>query len=770
MADQSSRLLGRLTAPIRRYTRWLHTGWPAGTVEHLPVAGDDGSTAVPGVYLVGDLTGIPLLKFSADSGAKAVATILDDSSFEPAKAPSDDLRDLVILGAGVAGMAAALEARDAGLDFVVFEASEPFSTVANFPKAKPIYTYPTDMVNAGDMRFRADVKEGLLRELREQTIEKGIIPQPGRATRVRRKNGVLVVALEGGREVRARRVIVAIGRSGDHRRLGIPGEDLDKVSNRLHDPADFTERDVAVVGGGDSAVEAAVALADAGARVTLVHRREEFTRPKPDNLAALSRARETQDLHVLTNAHVDRCDDDTVSVQTDEGVETLPNDALFTLIGREAPLEFFRRSGIPIHGEWRTQTKVSFALIMALALFVYHWKTSAGIPIYDWFRSNGWFPFNLGEPTDPATVWGTLRLSATSPGFYYTLAYSLGVLVFGIARIRRRKTPYVTAQTITLVAIQVIPLFLLPYLILPWIGHNGGFDAGFAKTVADGLFPETQWDAHGREYWRAFGLILAWPLMFWNVFSDQPLVWWLTISFVQTFVIIPIIIRYWGKGAYCGWVCSCGALAETVGDTLRTRMPHGPLWNRMNMVGQGVLVMAFLILIFRIVSWTMPDSTVGRAFEGAYMATLLGKDASWASLPFPFTFLNYQWVVDVTMAGIIGVGFYMHFSGRVWCRFGCPLAALMHIYTRFSRFRILADKKKCISCNVCTTVCHQGIDVMSFANKGEPMADVQCVRCSACVQSCPTGVLEFGQIDPKTGEVLSVDVLAASPVKLREAD
>jgi ferredoxin len=101
----------------------------------------------------------------------------------------------------------------------------------------------------------------------------------------------------------------------------------------------------------------------------------------------------------------------------------------------------------------------------------------------------------------------------------------------------------------------------------------------------------------------------------------------------------------------------------------------------------------------------------------------------------------------------------------VWCRFACPLAALMHIYARFSRFRILADKKKCISCNVCTSVCHQGIDVMNFANKGLPMQDPECVRCSACVQSCPTGVLSFGEVDRKTGKVLRLDTLWASPVQ-----
>jgi len=120
----------------------------------------------------------------------------------------------------------------------------------------------------------------------------------------------------------------------------------------------------------------------------------------------------------------------------------------------------------------------------------------------------------------------------------------------------------------------------------------------------------------------------------------------------------------------------------------------------------------------------------------------------------------------VFLAGVIGYGVYFWFSGRVWCRFFCPLAALMHIYARFSRFRIFADKKKCISCNQCTRECHQGIDVMSFANRGLPMADPQCVRCSACVQVCPTGTLSFGRLSARGIPVL--DVLPASPVQIAE--
>lgn len=750
-----------------RYADWLHLRWPSGTVERLPVVDEIGRTRVPGLYVVGDLTGIPLLKFSSDTGARAVARIAEEPGFEDARARKQaGVRDLVVVGGGVSGFAAAMEARKRGLDVEVLEASEPFSTIANFPAAKPIYTYPSEMTPFGDLQFTAQVKEPLLDELRAQARAAGVVPRIGRAERVERADGVLSVVLAEGEPVRALRVVVAIGRSGNFRRLGVPGEDLGKVSNRLHDPREHAGRDVLVVGGGDSALEAAIALAESGAAVTLSYRKPEFARPKPDNVArveALSKVRGKGGIELMLATQVASIAEREVVLRDEKKVERrLPNDAVYTLIGREAPLEFFRKSGVPIQGEWTVRSFVSLALILLAAVFVYHWK-KGGVyfGISEAFQARGWFPFavpawwqSLGGPfADPSTLLGTLKVSLGEPGFYYSLAYCVCVVAFGIARIRRRKTPYVRVQTWTLAAIQVVPLFLLPYAILPWIGNNGHFDGGALGSFADEFFPKANY-GHGREYWRAFGFVLAWPLFFWNVFTEQPMWGWLAVSLVQTFVIIPLIVWRWGKGAYCGWICSCGALAETLGDSLRQKMPHGKNWNRLNLVGQVFLVFAFALLVARSLAWAFPGGPFGTVFQWLF------KNAP---------VFNYVWFVDLLWAGILGVGLYWHFSGRVWCRFACPLAALMHVYARFSKFRILPEKKKCISCNVCTSVCHQGIDVMNFANKGLPMADPECVRCSACVQMCPTGVLQFGTIDVATGAITGYDALPASPVRMAES-
>jgi thioredoxin reductase/NAD-dependent dihydropyrimidine dehydrogenase PreA subunit len=759
---------------LSRYTHWLHTQWPAGHVEKLPIAGENGETNVPGIYVTGDLTGVPLLKFALQSGARTVAAIDSEPEFRRQRREgAEDVVDVAIIGAGVSGCAAAVEASKRGLSYALIEANRPLSTLINFPKAKPIYTYPVEMIPDGGLQVSATLKEALIEELESQISRFGIHARTGHVDRIVARGSFFELILADQLSINARRVVVAIGKSGNHRKLGVPGEDLDKVFNRLHDPKDFAGKKVMVVGGGDSALEAAIALAEGGANVTLSYRKAEFSRPKAENIEALKAlqadsmaevavedpvsdqvttaagdfmgpGRKPGRISVLFNSHLRAIHEHSVLLTDSAKIERLlPNDVVFAMVGREAPLEFFRRSGIRIHGELSLGQYTGVIGFLVVCIWMYLWK-AGGNPIANAFVDHGWFPYNLRDALAsmrerPQTLIGTLAISMGAPSFYYGLVYSLVVLGFGIKRIRRRKTPYVAVQTWTLITIQIVPLFLLPTLMLPWLGHNHLLPGWLEDT----LFPVADYDPHGREYWRISGIILAWPLFIHNVFTNQPLWGWLIISFIQTFVLIPGLIYYFGKGAYCGWICSCGALAETLGDTERAKMPHGPFWNRLNMVGQAILAFTFLLLFLRILGWMGVPGMAGVFY--------------WLKDPV------YKFAVDVFLSGILGVGLYFWFSGRVWCRFACPLAALMHIYARFSRFRILPEKKKCISCNVCTSVCHQGIDVMNFANKGLPMADPECVRCSACVQSCPTGVLSFGQVD-RDGTIIRRDRLAASPL------
>ena len=752
---------------LTRYAHWLHLRWPAGTVEPLPeITGPDGQTVIPGLRIAGDLAGVPLLKFAADTGARAVGAFVKEGFAGGEQGPGDTL-DLAILGGGVAGISAALEAKRSGLRFAVFEAAKPFATIVDFPARKPIYTYPPDMVPAGELHLTADVKEALQEELETQRKGADINPVEARAERVRREGDGFLVEFAGDQKpVKARRVLVTIGRSGEYRRLGAPGEDLEKVYHRLHDPKEHAGQNALVVGGGDSALETAIALVGAGAKVTLAHRGKDFGRAKGENVSGVQGLAKTGGLTLAMETTVERVEPNSVHLRNGTGSE-VPNDVVFAMIGRKAPLDFFRRSGLPVRNEW---TAARVAACLAFVLFcvgLYHWKSGhaealsfGGKSLKQVAEQRHWFPLNLpgvlersgGALAEMSKREGnlvyTIKRGLGNTSFYYTLAYCACVVGFGVARIRRRRTQYVKWQTLTLMAVQCLPLFILPEILLPWAGRNGWFEEHSPlRWLADNLWePYDGALGHDRAYWRSYGFILAWPLNVYNVFTDHPLWLWLGISFVQTFVIIPLIIFRWGKGAYCGWICSCGALAETLGDTHRQKMPHGPVWNRVNFVGQFALAFAFVLLGLRILGWTLG----GESWAATWHHKLF------EGIPY----INYAWSVDILLGGILGVGLYFWFSGRVWCRFACPLAALMHVYTRFSRFRIFPDKKKCISCNVCTSVCHQGIDVMSFANKGEPMADPQCVRCSACVQSCPTNVLSFGRFDG--GGRVTLDKLAAA--------
>jgi polyferredoxin len=288
--------------------------------------------------------------------------------------------------------------------------------------------------------------------------------------------------------------------------------------------------------------------------------------------------------------------------------------------------------------------------------------------------------------------------------------YSLTIVIFGFRRIAVKPTGYIKRQTFTLMSVQVVLLFILPMLVIPFSGTHGLL----GNWVMENVFPDGS-------YWRAYGFVLAWPLFIHNLAAGQPALFWLAVGLLQTFLIVPYIVYRWGKGAYCGWICSCGALAETLGDEYRTKAPHGPTAKKWDNAGQVVLWFAVLVTLLALF-----------AGQKGSVISDLATDI-------------YAVLVDIVFAGVLGLGVYFFLSGRIWCRVLCPLAALMHIYARFSVFRIFANKKRCISCTICTKVCHMGIDVMNYANKGIPMNDVQCVRCSACVVSCPMQVLTFGR-------------------------
>ncbi len=600
--------------------------------------------------------------------------------------------------------------------------------------------------------------------------------------------------------------------------LMYPVKHGEKVFNRLFDPADTTGLDVLVVGGGDSAIETAIAVSEFAESVTISYRKKSFSRPKDANLQKIKDLESSGKVKVLFESSIKEIQNDKVLILQAGGSELeLKNDMVFSLIGKELPLDFFKRSGIRMEGELTKTSKLQFLLLILISGVIYFGKNSVEFieqvsggsvlsygEIFNNILTPGFWlkffllPVSLVEKlfSSDVQVWNANKyissilayfcfISAVvlglyllvkfvkakydsfsfdwptfkylyfigvglfflavffgekyfgvtfldkSQGFWYTGFYSLTILIFGLRRIHLKPTGYIKRQTWTLILIQALPLFIFPELIFPMLGGAGlmGNPEGFIMTQ---IFPTANWAGAQPSYWRSYGFILAWPLNFGNLYDGQITNFWLIFSLVQTFLFIPFIVYKWGKGAYCGWICSCGALAETLGDEYRTLAPHGPTAKKWENIGQWILLAAFIITGLKLIGilFRIEIPVINESFS--YTADFLK---------------NFYYIgIDIIFAGVLGVGVYFFLSGRVWCRFGCPLAALMHIYTRFSRYRIFAEKKKCISCNICTKVCHMGIDVMNYANKGIPMNDVECVRCSACIINCPTEVLSFGSL------------------------
>lgn len=770
---------------ISRYFDWLQRDNPVGDVVLYPELSADGETSLKGVYIAGDLTGIPLLKLAANGAAtlvkrfsfeqwkqtkKVMDAIEDDANFKQTQG-TDDCYDIVIIGAGPAGIAAAIEAKRRGYRSVVLEASDrPFHTIENFPKGKPMFYEPKDAEEISDVTMRGETKEALLAHLKK-IIDKH---QPNIAFSEKvdkielTADGTHRIITERG-EYHARKTILASGKSGHSRKLGVPGEDLPHVSNHLYDPNEFTGKRVLIVGGGDSALESAALLQKAGAQVTLSYRSKAFTRPKPDNIAACMTLAEQKKITLLFESTVKQIRESEVEIDVAGSVQTLPFDNVFTLIGTQLPYEFFEKSGIKIENA-RTHTSYWWlAFVVSFMNVVYFGKASGALASESFGAAfSSLFSGSFEEMITKVLAWLGLvgmivtlpvlafdvvknwrryiqtkwhaikhayffavlvlflftffgskyfnvHLGDKDPYFWYSFLYTTTIALFGLRRIVVTKKRYVTVQTIVLFLIQALPLFVIPNFVLPWMDAHGWI----SPWVREHVFL-------GGEWWRFVGFILAWPLFIWNIFTDQPSVFWLVVSLVQTFVIIPFLVVRYGKGAYCGWICSCGAMAETLGDEYRTLAPHGARAKQFDNMGQIVLFTIFSISILHALGWV---PSLSGALAGINHALLSG----------------YKLVVDTFLAGTIGLGLYFVMGGRVWCRFFCPLAALMHVYNKFATWRILADKKKCISCGLCTKSCHMGIDVMSYAQSGRVLDDVECVNCSACINVCPTGVLSFGR-------------------------
>lgn len=295
--------------------------------------------------------------------------------------------------------------------------------------------------------------------------------------------------------------------------------------------------------------------------------------------------------------------------------------------------------------------------------------------------------------------------NASSQWFLYGFLYSLSMLVMGVRMmIKYRGVKYQQVRTVSVIFFQLAFAFTLPQILtrlqLP------SYDLKSAWPLEYSYFFDYRVD----QYMEAGTLGLY--MFFWGI--------------ILFAVGVPLLTYFYGKRWYCSWVCGCGGLAETVGDPYRHLSDKSlGAWKIERWLVHGVLVFAVVMT-----AWVAYTTFSGKA-------ELLGINSySMRS--------TYVFFIGFVFAGAVGTGFYPVMGNRVWCRFGCPLAAYLGLVQRFkSRFRITTNGGQCISCGNCSTYCEMGIDVRWYAQRGQNIIRSSCVGCGVCSAVCPRGVLKL---------------------------
>lgn len=318
----------------------------------IPLLSPQFETNVPGLYIAGELGGMGLIKNAIEQGRQAVDAIA--RSLVKSEADAGVL-DLVVVGCGPAGIAASLGAIERGLSFVTIDQSSFGGTVAHYPRGKVVMTAPAILPLVGEVRFGEIGKEALLDFWLKTMVETGLSP--------RFEERVLAVnSGEGGFEIvtdkaqlRARRVLLAIGRRGTPRQLGVPGEELDKVVYSLIDPEQYAQAKVLVVGGGDSALEAAIAIAEQpGTEVTLSYRGNAFSRARAKNRDKVEALGQSGAIRIMLESEVRAIEPDAVTVFFDHELRTIANHAVIVCAGGSSPDTFLRTAGVAVETKFGT--------------------------------------------------------------------------------------------------------------------------------------------------------------------------------------------------------------------------------------------------------------------------------------------------------------------------------------------------------------------------------------------------------------------------------
>lgn len=317
----------------------------------IPLVAPDFETNVPGIFIAGELGGMGLIRNAIEQGRQAMASII-----KYCRKDNPQELDVVIVGAGPAGLSASLAAQESKLRFVTLEQDSFGGTVSHFPRGKIVMTAPVELPLVGTVKFREVSKESLL-EFWEDVIRKtGVqINYRERVEAITTIDRGLEVRTQGN-VYRTKSILLAIGRRGTPRKLGVPGEDSTKVVYRLIDPEQYRSDNVLVVGGGDSALEAAISIAELpDSVVSLSYRSGSFSRAKEKNRQKVDDLKNSGALNVFLSSTVKEIHDNRVEIDQQGTAIDFKNDAVIVCAGGILPTPFLKEIGIQVETKYGTQ-------------------------------------------------------------------------------------------------------------------------------------------------------------------------------------------------------------------------------------------------------------------------------------------------------------------------------------------------------------------------------------------------------------------------------
>jgi polyferredoxin len=407
----------------------------------------------------------------------------------------------------------------------------------------------------------------------------------------------------------------------------------------------------------------------------------------------------------------------------------------------------------------------------------------------------------LGQGTDGAQNTGligffdpfsyALKGSPASQWFVYGVLYTIAIVAFGIKFILKyRHNSYEVIRTGSVMFFQTAFAFFIPEIMAGLNGDLPYYDIKNMWPLNYYLFD--QWNVDALLANGSLGLTM------------------LLFGIASIFVITPILTYKYGKRWYCSWVCGCGGLAETAGDSFRQLSDKSQsAWKIERWLVHTVLVFSVISTVGVIHSYLGDDGkywltkTSFLIGVGVFLTVLFGliwmfkreqlqQDAKYGAIGFLVVIISfiaiyfmgqtdtlfffkhqevrsmYGFLIGSIFSGVIGTGFYPILGNRAWCRFGCPMAAILGLQQRlFSKFRITTNGGQCISCGNCSTYCEMGIDVRAYAQKGENIIRASCVGCGICSAVCPRGVLKL-ENGPLEGRINSNAVLLGQDPDLME--